>query len=138
MNRSALLPTWLRPFIWGFMIFALLLPVLVLLYCLGYGVIPISMYGLSFDGSVSFPSIAVLAIFVFKGYVAYNLWKERDGAVGLGQIDAWIGIVACVVMMIYTLFVQSNSSIVMFSLRFELLFLIPYVWVMNRIAYDWG
>ena len=79
-----------------------------------------------------------LAIFVFKGYVAYSLWKERDGAVGLAQIDAWIGIVACVVMMIYSMFVQSNSSIVFFTLRFELLFLIPYVWVMNRIAYDWG
>lgn len=147
MERRMLLPQWMKVFIWLFMAYALLLPLLVLLNYSGVGM-PLQMYGFKYGISLIWGTIPFCLLVLFKGFVAYSLWKEKDGAIGLAKIDAIAGIVICVLMMIASLFTGGASdgvvidgraqSVTMIDFRFELLFLIPYLITLNRIEYDWG
>jgi hypothetical protein len=69
---------------------------------------------------------------LFKVYVGYALWFEKDNGVILGRIDAVLSIFACLLMMGISLFVGN-----IFHVRLEIVLLIPYYLKLNSLEYEW-
>jgi hypothetical protein len=76
----------------------------------------------------------IVAIMAFKGFAAYSLWFEKANAISIGKIDAVLGVVICIVSMFVLPFVTSDGH---FSLRLEIILLIPYYRKLDKIEYEW-
>lgn len=136
VRRRSLLPTWIKFFIWFFMIAGALAPLSFFAALLG-STFQISLYGLQSEEPLSLLGIFVLFLFILKGIVAYSLWSEKDSSINLGMADAIIGILVCTYMMCVSPFLASNSGYVL-SFRLELLALIPYLLRLIRIRVQWS
>jgi hypothetical protein len=93
----------------------------------------ISLLGLTTHDPLSLTGISLILLFSFKGITAFALWTEKKWAVGVAKIDAIISIIVCCSTMAYALFTPGYS----FSLRLELIAIIPYFYKMNSIEYVW-
>jgi hypothetical protein len=134
-RRRSFLPVWIKIFIWLFMIFGTLCPVVFIAGLSGFH-FSATLYGLSATDANSLTGILITAFFLFKGIVAGLLWTEADLAVSLAIVDGIAGIVVCLAVMFnFPFAVRDNSSIVF---RAELLFLVPYVVKMVNIRKKWG
>lgn len=133
-RRKDLLPWWIKVFVWIFLIFGAIAPLGLILGILGYK-FEISLYGFETNEPISIIGISMIFIFLFKGFTAYSLLKEKDWAIILGIMDAIIGIALCSFAMFYPLF-ASNAGVSL-TFRLELVLLIPYLLKMIKIKPDW-
>lgn len=131
--RRDLLPIWIKIFCWLFMLIGV-----ASIGCLIYGALgneaELSIFGLETTKPISITGIIIVVIMAFKGYTAYSRWFEKDNAIKLAKIDAFVGIVACIISMFILPFIIEDSS---FTIRLELLLLIPYYLKINKIEYSW-
>lgn len=135
VRRRKLLPTWIKIFLWMFMIFGIVVPAGLVLGMLGYD-FDISLYGIETQKTLSLTGLFLLALFALKGTVSFGLWTEKDWAIKLAIVDALIGIVVCSIVML-ALPIFAKSSGFNFSLRLELILLIPYLLKMQKIKTEW-
>ncbi len=133
-RRKDLLPWWIKVFIWIFLIFGAIAPLGFLLGILGYK-FEISLYGFETNEPVSIIGTSMILIFLFKGFTAYSLLKEKNWAIILGIMDAIIGIALCSFAMLYPLFYPEAG--VSLTFRLELVLLIPYLLKLLKIKPDW-
>lgn len=130
-RRRALLPWWMKVFVWIFFIFGLAAPVAIIFGLLDYE-FELSIYGFETSAPISLIGFIILGIFLLKGLASYGLWFEKDWAINVALADAFIGFAACIFVMVY---VVSNQN--KFSFRLELLFLALYLWQLQKMKYDW-
>lgn len=131
--RRKLLPWWIKTFCWIFMI----LSVCAVASVITNFFIPnvnLSLYGFSSNTAFSGIGVFIIAVMIFKGFAAYSLWFEKPNAILIGKIDAICGIVICIVSMFALPLVDNNIH---FSIRLEILLLIPYYRKLNKIEYEW-
>lgn len=134
-RRRDLLPIWIKVFLWIFLVFSMIVPFGLIFGILGFQ-FGLSIYGLETSNPLSITGLLIMLFFAFKGVVSFGLWTEKDWAINLALVDAVTGIVACaIVMLILPLIPEPNSY--HFSLRLELIALIPYLKKMKKIKEDW-
>lgn len=134
-RRRNLLPIWIKIFLWIFMIFGAIVPVGLVLGVLGID-INLALYGLETTKALSITGLILVLLFAIKGAVSFGLWTEKDWAVNLAIIDATVGIVVCTIVMFVLPFFYEQSGFT-FSLRLELIALIPYFVKMRNIKGQW-
>ena len=135
IRRRALLPWWIKVFVWIFMLFGILVPPVIVMGIMGYH-FELALYGIETTDPHSLAGLAVTLIFMIKGAVAFGLWTEQDWAVDLGIVDASIGIVVCSLFMLVFPFLNSTNGLHI-NIRLEILILIPYLIKMIKIKQDW-
>ena len=132
MPRKKMLPLWIKIFSWIFLIISAFVPIVFILGIMGYNV-QLAVYGLETNEAFSKIGITILAIFIIKGITAFGLLKEKDWAIKAGIVDAIIGIIICTFLMLYPI-INSDAK---FSLRLELVALIPYLIKLLKIKTEW-
>ncbi len=135
VNRRSLLPIWIKIFLWIFMFFGVLIPVGILLNVLFGLSVPISLYGLSTMHLFSAKGLFLTILFGIKAFVSFGLWTEKEWAVNLAIIDAVLGILICISVMLINLFLIEERMHI--TIRLELVALIPYLIKMRRIMDHW-
>lgn len=130
--RKKLLPLWIKIFAWIFLIFSAFAPVMIVFGILGYRT-QLALYGLETNQPLSVIGITIISLFIIKGITAFGLLKEKYWAIKLGIVDAIIGITICTAMMFYPI-INSEAA---FSLRLELIALIPYLLKFQKIKNEW-
>ncbi len=135
IKRRSLLPWWIKTFIWIFFVLGASAFAGIILGVLGIN-FQISFYGLNTNQVFTVVGIILTFIFILKGIVSYALWTEKDWAISLGSIDALIGIVICLYVMIVEPFTKSNG---LFSINFrlELILLIIFLIRLQKIKTQW-
>ncbi len=133
VKRRTLLPWWIRGFCLLFMVSGV---VQVIAFVLSFfvGDFTESVYGLEGDKNLSVMNLFLGSIFIYKGVTAWALWFEKDYAITLGLIDALIGIVICLVVMLVLPFITTGYP---FMVRLELVLLIPYFIKLTKIKKPW-
>lgn len=132
-RRRNLLPTWIKVFLWIFLIAGALATIFLMAGSLMTHV-SLSLYGMDANHPYSMTGLLICVLFLFKGIVAYGLWFEQDWAPQAAIIDAIIGIAICLVMMAIIPFVYPTIS---FTLRLELIPLYFYLKKMQSIKTTW-
>ncbi len=132
VSRKSLIPLWIKIFSWIFLVFGFFTPI-ILIAGIFMQNITLSLYGLEAYTPYSLTGGFITALFMFKGIVAFGILKSEDWAVKFGIIDAIMGIIVCVALMIYPMF--SGGSV---SFRGELLLLIPYLIKLVKIKDEWA
>ncbi|GAA4277269.1 hypothetical protein GCM10022259_19930 [Aquimarina mytili] len=117
------------------MIFGFIAPIGLLFGFLGMG-FNLSLYGLETTNALSVVGLLITLLFAIKGVVSFGLWTEKDWAVQLAIIDASFGIIVCLFVLIFPLLVDNND--IGFSIRLELVVLVPYLQKMMNIKEDWS
>jgi hypothetical protein len=135
IRRRNLLPTWIKVFLWIFIVLGGFAFVGLILGLFGVNY-ELSLYGLETNTPFSPIGICLIVLFFYKFFVAFNLWKETDDAILYAKVDAYIGIALCLFIMFVYPFFNYNGKFVL-SLRLELAALIPYLIKLNRITADW-
>jgi hypothetical protein len=132
-RRRDLLPLWIKIFTWIFLLFGvagIIIPILGLFL----DSIDLSLYGLATKQVYTPIGILIVALFLFKGVVAFGLWFEKDWAPQIAVYDAILGIVICGYMMLVNPFISDSRN---FTIRLELIALIPYFLKMKKIQAPW-
>ncbi|RYY69810.1 MAG: hypothetical protein EOO13_08410 [Chitinophagaceae bacterium] len=123
-SRKQLLPWWMKAFMWIFLVFGAVLPIVVVMGILGKP-IALALYGMETYDVFSITGLIITSCFAVKAVVAYGLWAGKPWALQLAMADAIIGIlVCCLSMFAPELFATVSTS---GSFRLELLLLIPYL-----------
>ena len=130
-RRRALLPLWIKIFIWIFMISSLVVPIAILLGIFG-GTMDISIYGFETNDPFSSLGIFLLGLFLFKGIVSYMMYTEKEQAINLAFVDALLGVSLCTYHMI-----NNYLTIGGVSIRLEIVVFIPYIIKLLRIREPW-
>ncbi len=125
LRRRDLLPLWVKFFIWCFMFILVILPVLLVISIMNSD-ISIGIFGIRSSTIFSVGGAVSFITFILFGIIAFSLWLEKDWAIKLAKIGAIFGIVFCLAMM----FTHRN-------IRGELILLIPYLYVLNKIETQW-
>ena len=133
-NRKQLLPWWVQAFMWLFMIVGVFVPVVLVPGLLEIEV-SLAFYGMETNEAYSMIGLCILSIFILKGITGFALYNEKDWAIKIGIVDAIFGIIICLIAMVYPLF--NSNSVGRFSLRGELLILIPYLLKFRKIKPEW-
>lgn len=131
--RRKLLPWWMKFFCWFFMILSIF-AVSTLVTNLFFDSVNLSLYGFSTYTAYSGTGIFIIAVMLFKGFVAYSLWFEKPNAIMLAKLDAITGITICIASMFILPFTTPDGHI---SFRLEIILLIPYFMKINKIEYEW-
>ncbi len=134
-RRRKLLPTWIKIFLWIFMVFGIMAPIGLILGVLGID-FSLALYGLETTKALSLTGLSIILLFAIKGAVSFGLWTEKDWAIKWAIIDAIIGIIVCSIVMVVLPFLPESLGFG-FDLRLELIALIPYLIIMKKIKSDW-
>lgn len=134
LRRRLLLPVWIKIFLWIFLVFGIMVPVVIILGIFGTHQ-ELSLYSFETDQPFSLMGVCLTALFLIKGLTSFGLWTEKDWAVNLAIVDAVIGIVLCVFVMLVLPFISDNHG---FNIRLELIVLIPYLIKMKSIRSEWS
>lgn len=133
IRRRDLIPLWIKIFCWFFMFFGVMAIV-----CLILGIIGIkpnlAFYGFETNEVFSLNGIIVIFVGILKGITAFSLWFEKNYAIQLAKIDAYIGISLSVISMLVVPFFSDGFNI---NIRLELALLIPFLIKMNKIQTEW-
>ncbi|UTX49736.1 hypothetical protein [Chryseobacterium sp. MA9] len=132
-RRRNLLPTWIKVFLWFFLIGSAISAILLIAGSL-LTHISLSIYGINANHPYSMTGLLISFLFLFKGIVAYGLWFEQKWAVQAAIVDAIIGIAICLIMMAIIPFTIPTIS---FTLRLELIPLYFYLVKMQSIKKTW-
>jgi hypothetical protein len=130
--RKKLLPLWIKIFAWIFLVLGAFVPIVLVLRLTGYNA-QLALYGLETNEPFSSLGIIIATVFAIKGVAAFGLLKEKDWAIKIGIVDATIGITICTLVMLYPI-INSDAK---FSLRLELVALIPYLLRLMKIKNQW-
>ncbi|CAN5375510.1 hypothetical protein BH11BAC3_BH11BAC3_39960 [soil metagenome] len=130
--RKKLLPVWIKIFTWIFLIISVFVPIVLILGIMGYNA-QLALYGLDTNEAFSLTGIIITALFIIKGITAFGLLQEKGWAIKIGIADAIIGITICTLVMLYPI-INSEAK---FSLRLELVALIPYLLKFLKIKTKW-
>ncbi|MFH6994006.1 hypothetical protein [Flavobacterium sp. FlaQc-48] len=131
--RRELLPWWIKTFCWIFMILSVCAAGALVTNLFVPNVI-VSLYGFSSDTAYSVTGLFIIAVMFLKGFAAYSLWFEKPNAITIAKVDAISGIVICIASFFILPLSTQNGH---FSLRLEILLLIPYYRKVNKIEYEW-
>lgn len=129
--RKDLLPSWIKFFMWIFLVFGVINVFGLLLNFIGIS-IELGLYGIETYSGFGYLSLLVQALFLLKGAVAFGMWKEKDWAIKLAMIDGIIGVVVCLTSIIL---VAIEGSL---TFRIEIIVLIPYIMKMYLIKDHWA
>lgn len=132
-RRRDLLPTWIKIFLWIFLIGGAVAAGLLIAGSL-ITQTSLSLYGMNANHPYSMTGLLICSLFLFKGIVAYGLWFEQKWAPQAAIADAIIGIAVCLVMMAIIPFMYPSIS---FTLRLELIPLYFYFKKMQSIKKTW-
>ncbi|WFB68759.1 hypothetical protein [Chryseobacterium sp. WX] len=132
-RRRDLLPTWIKIFLWIFLIGGAVAAGLLIAGAL-ITQTSLSLYGMNANHPYSMTGLLICLLFLFKGIVAYGLWFEQKWAPQAAIADAIIGIAVCLVMMAIIPFMYPSIS---FTLRLELIPLYFYFKKMQSIKKTW-
>ncbi|MEN5307504.1 hypothetical protein ABE425_08320 [Chryseobacterium cucumeris] len=132
-RRRDLLPTWIKIFLWIFLIGGAVAAGLLIAGAL-ITQTSLSLYGMNANHPYSMTGLLICSLFLFKGIVAYGLWFEQKWAPQAAIADAIIGIAVCLVMMAIIPFMYPSIS---FTLRLELIPLYFYLKKMQSIKKTW-
>lgn len=135
VKRRTLLPVWIKVFVWIFMIMGAIVP-LAFIFSLFGGTFQISLYGLESNTALNTIGAIALILFLLKGIAAFALWTEKEWAVDIAIVDAIIGIMVCLFVMIVYPVIDNNDGFTI-NLRLEVLLLIPYLMKMKKIRSLW-
>jgi len=134
IRRRSLIPIWIKIFIWIFLVMGALTISVIILGIAGFN-FELDLYGYGANEVLSPTGILLSLLFLYKGFVSYSLWFEKDWAITVGLIDAIIGIIICVMSMIgISLTSVYRTS---FTFRLEIIFLIPYLIKLSSIKGKW-
>lgn len=122
-RRRDLLPTWIKIFLWIFLIGGAVAAGLLIAGSL-ITQTSLSLYGMNANHPYSMTGLLICFLFLFKGIVAYGLWFEQKWAPQAAIADAIIGIAVCLIMMAIIPFMYPSIS---FTLRLELIPLYFYL-----------
>ena len=136
LRRRDLLPIWIKIFTWIFLLFGAIAPIALIFGIIGMR-FNLALYGLETIQPLSLAGILIIILFAIKGVVSFGLWTEKEWAVKLAIIDAIIGIIVCVFVMVIIPFISQNNGMNI-SLRLELIPLIPYLIKMRKIKTEWS
>lgn len=131
--RRKLLPWWIKTFCWIFMFMAVCGLGTIIASAFSTNV-HLSLYGFETNTAYSLVGVLIILVITLKGYAGYLLWFEKANAISIAKIDAIVGVVICLVSMFILPFTAENGH---FSLRLEILLLIPYYIKINKIEYQW-
>lgn len=131
--RRKLLPWWIKVFCWIFMILSVF-AIGALITNLFVDNVNLSIYGFSTNNAYSGIGIFIIAIMLLKGYAAFSLWFEKPNAIMIAKLDAIVGVVICITSIFILPFTTENGH---FSIRLEIILLIPYYLKVNNIEYEW-
>jgi len=134
-RRRALLPVWIKVFVWIFLILGAIVPFVFLLGVFG-GTAELSLYGLETNQPFSLVGIVITLLFLIKGVVAFGLWTEKTWAVKLAILDGFIGIILCAYLMFIQPFLLADGGMDI-DLRLELIPLVFYILKMKEIRSEW-
>lgn len=132
-RRRDLLPTWIKIFLWIFLIGGAVAAGLLIVGSL-ITQTSLSLYGMNANHPYSMTGLLICSLFLFKGIVAYGLWFEQKWAPQAAIADAIIGIAVCLIMMAIIPFMYPSIS---FTLRLELIPLYFYLKKMQSIKTTW-
>jgi hypothetical protein len=130
-GRKQLLPWWIKTFCFIFMLFG---PIAMLGFIAGaFGTrFDLALFGLETTEPLSPIGLLISSQFILKGIVAYGLWNEKAWGIKLAVVDAFISIGLCTFSMIGLPYFGSS-----FSLRLELVILVPYLLKLMKIMPRW-
>ena len=132
IRRRALLPWWMKGFIWLIFLFTAVIPVAVYNAIVGDN-FDVSIYGLESSKFASVISAVILALYFLKAAAAFGLWTERDWAITIAQVDGIVGIAVCLV----TMFLMPALGAMAFSFRIEIILLVIYLKQILKIKTTW-
>jgi hypothetical protein len=95
----------------------------------------ISLYGLNTEDPLSKTGICILLLFLLKGITSFGFLREEDWAIKLGIVDAVIGSILCIVIIIFPAYIAGPDAKT--SFRLELIFLLIYLYKLLKIKYAW-
>lgn len=133
-RRRDLLPTWIKVFVWIFLGFGVMVPIIIVLGLLGWR-FELSLYGISTYTPFSIIGIIITLLFTLKAIVAFGLWTEKDWGPKLAIIDGILGVLVCIFVMILPLVFPGDN--INFNFRLELALLIPYLLNMFKLKSEW-
>lgn len=136
IRRRTLLPLWIKIFIWIFLVLGVVIPIALIFGLTGQS-FQLAIYGLETNNPFSIIGTIVLLIFSLKTIVAAALWTEKNWAIKLAITDALIGILICLYIMLIAPFLAEGKGII-FTLRLELIALIPYLIKLIKIKQPWN
>ena len=96
----------------------------------------LALYGLETQSVYSSVGMLLTSIFIMKAFVAIGLWYGKDWAIIVGQLDAIIGILICLTIMIASL-INKETSFYPKDIRLELILLIPFLIKLTKIKIEW-
>jgi hypothetical protein len=133
ISRKKLVQPWIRVFAWIFMITGILsIPILIgSIFGLSNS---LALYGLESNDGLSVIGISLTLIYLFKGIAAYGILKRTNWAITIAIIDAILGIIICMAIMLYSAIYLINN----FNFRLELVLLIPYLIALIKINKSWA
>jgi hypothetical protein len=131
-KRILLLPWWIKIFMWIFLIIGVILPVVIILGLLGFK-IHLALYGFETNQPLSLIGFCLIIIFIIKSATSFGMIKGKKWAVKAGIIDSIVGIAICLCLMAYSMIGLQDK----FSLRIELVLLIPYLRSLIKIRSEW-
>lgn len=135
-RRRDLIPIWMKPFIFLFLLFGALGIYGIVKNTMGIASSS-SLYGLESFTVFSLLGVFLKGIFFFKALTSFGLWMEKDWAVKFGIIDAVFGIVVCIMVMVVLPFVDFKDGINELNIRFELFLLVPYLYQLLKMKHQW-
>ena len=131
LRRNELLPTWIKVFMWIFLIGGFVAPIGIIMGIMGQTML-LGLYGIETMLPLSFIGLIVIGLFCLKGVVSFGMLKEQSWAINFAIGDALLGIVICVCVMLGLVGISGGV------IRLELLLLIPYLVKMWRIKDEWS
>ncbi len=132
IRRRKLLPWWMKVFIWIFILFGFMVVMSLIFGILGYQ-FGLALYGLETNEPYSVIGLIVIGLYALKAATALGLWFEKDWAINFGIVDAILGTVICLGIMI----VPHVSNYIGPMIRLEFVFLLPYLGRLLKIKKDW-
>lgn len=129
IRRRDMLPWWIKTFCWIFMVAGVAATIIGVLSFFGI-MLSLDIYG--FDAAEGPLYLAIsLSIYWFNGVTAFLLWTEHKEAVTVAKINAYFGILLCIISVI----ISFTTGNVMF--RLEIILLGVFLSKLNKIEYDW-
>lgn len=133
IKRRTLLPWWMKFFCWFFMFLGAV--VICCIIARSFGVYSLmDLYGLQTNDPFSLVGLILSTTALFKAFTAWALWFEKDDAIKLGIVDAAIGIVLTLTVMLVLPYTIHGFPT---NYRGEIILLIPYLIRLDKIKKPW-
>lgn len=132
--RQELLPIWIKAFMHFFLATIILLPLVVIFSILDINA-PMGIYGIESNSVLNITGLIILTLLTLKVIVAFQLLSSRDLALHLAIVDATVGVLFCLWMLIGGLVYGGDDVHIEF--RLELILLFPYLFFSIRTIQKW-